>query len=106
MTRGALLCAPMLALAVACGSPTTTATGLVVDVQSRSLAEVERFTLRTNEGVLLQFRVGRLEAGPGTFPAVHLREHLATGEPVAVAYRDEEGARVAVRLADAPGGER
>ena len=88
-------------MVAACGPADTTAAGFVIEVNSTSLTQVDSFTLRTPEGVHLQFRVGRLELDGGTFPAGHLREHMALGQPVAVAYRQEGSDRVAFRLVDA-----
>jgi hypothetical protein len=51
---------------------------------------------------MLTFRIGALDLSSGAFPANHLREHMATAAAVAVAYIDEGGERVAVRLVDAP----
>ena len=45
--------------------------------------------------------MGPLELDGGAFPAGHLREHMALNQPVAVAYREEDGERVAYRLVDA-----
>lgn len=98
--RAACLLTLALALA-ACGPAGKTAAGFVVDVQSTALTEVQSFTLRTPEGDEVVFRVGRLELDGGAFPAGHLREHLALNQPVAVAYREENGERIAYRLADA-----
>jgi len=85
----------------ACGPAPQTAAGFVIDVQSTSLTQIDSFTLRTPEGTELMFRVGRLELDGGAFPAGHLREHMALAQAVAVAYREENGERVAYRLADA-----
>jgi hypothetical protein len=78
------------------------AVGIVTSVEGSSPAQVNRFTLRTADGAVLTFEIGRLEAGGDSFPASHLREHLATAEPVRVAYRSEGGSLVAVRLRDGP----
>ena len=86
----------------ACGPGPMTATGVVVDVRSSSLVQIDRFTLRMTDGSTLDFAVGTLELDGGAFPAGHLREHMALVQPVAVAFREEGGARVAYRLVDAP----
>lgn len=94
----------LLGLAVmlaACGPAPQTVAGFVVDVKSTSLTQVDSFTLRTQEGQELLFRVGPLELDGGAFPAGHLREHMALNQAVAVAYREEDGERVAYRLVDA-----
>lgn len=89
------------AILSACGPPPSTSAGFVVDVKSSSITQVDSFTLRTQEGTEMSFRVGALQLDGGAFPAGHLREHMALSQAVAVAYREEGGERVAFRLADA-----
>lgn len=98
-----LVCGLVAALLLlgACGQAAKTEDGFVIDVKATSLTEIESFTLRTPEGEELLFRVGPLELDGGAFPAGHLREHLALAQPVAVAYHEENGERVATRLVDA-----
>lgn len=95
-----------LALAVsmtaACGPAPSTTAGYVIDVRSSSVTQIDEFTIRTDGGESLRFRVGVLELDGGAFPAGHLREHMALGQPVAIGFRDEAGERVAYRLVDAP----
>ena len=91
-----------IALAIAaCGPAPKTVAGLVVDVKSTSLTQIDSFTMRTPAGTEMVFQVGPLELDGGAFPAGHLREHMALAQAVAVAYREENGERVAYRLADA-----
>lgn len=90
------------ALAVGCGPASKGAAGIVVSVDQASLTDIRSFTLRTETGELLTFRIGTLDLSNGAFPANHLREHMATASAVAVAYIEENGERVAVRLVDAP----
>lgn len=85
----------------ACGPAPRTEAGFVVDVKSTSLTEIQSFTLRTQAGQELVFKVGALELDGGAFPAGHLRQHMALNQAVAVAYREEGDARVAYRLVDA-----
>lgn len=89
-------------LAVGCGPATKSAAGIVVAVDQTSLTEIRSFTLRTESGEMLTFHIGALDLSSGAFPANHLREHMATAAAVAVAYTEENGERVAVRLVDAP----
>lgn len=89
-------------LAAGCGPATKSAAGIVVAVDQASLVDVRSFSLRTEAGEVLMFRVGGLDLSSGGFPANHLREHMATAAAVAVAYTDEGGERIAVRLVDAP----
>ena len=79
-----------------------TETGWVAGIDDRSLTEVAGFTLRTADGRLLEFAVGRLTTDATSFPAGHLREHRLLNQPVVVTWRQEGEARVAVRLQDAP----
>lgn len=93
--------ASMLAV-IGCGPAPQTAAGYVIDVKSTSLTQIDSFTLRTNEAAELVFRVGALDLNGGGFPGSHLREHMATNQPVAVAFRMQGDDRVATRLVDAP----
>jgi hypothetical protein len=86
---------------VGCGPQATTAQGIVVDVKASSVTQVDSFTLRTTDGRELVFRVGALELDDGAFPAGHLREHMALGEPITVSYRQANGTAVAYRPTDA-----
>ena len=101
MTRLALGAAAFALVLAACGSSNVIA-GYVIDVSSSSLTEIDTFTLRTADGETVTFRIDTLELGDGAFPATHLREHMALNQPVAVAFRDEAGERIAYRLKDAP----
>ena len=84
------------------GSQRQTETGLVTAVDSAGLANVRGFTIRTDDGRTISFRIGALENG-AQFPPGHLLEHRATGAKVVVTYRTEGSDRVAVRLDDVPG---
>ena len=89
-------------LSGACAPPTNTATGIVVAVEQASLTDVRSFTLRTETGDMLAFRIGDLDLAEGAFPPNHLREHMATATPVTVTYTGGDTDRLAVRLVDAP----
>jgi hypothetical protein len=78
-----------------------TAVGVIVRVESEGLDQVTGFDLRTIDQGTLEFRIGVLENG-AQFPPGHLVEHQASAVPVKVWYRRQDGARVAVRLEDAP----
>ena len=86
----------------ASSAPSSTVSGLVVDVDSSGPAEVTGFTLRAEDGTTFTFQLGALETGGGSFAAPHLGEHLSSGDPVQVTYRAENGRLVATRLEDAP----
>jgi hypothetical protein len=83
-------------------APSQTETGLVVAVDSSGLTDVRGFTIRTNDGRTVAFRIGVLENG-AQFPPGHLLEHAATGVKVVVTYRQQNGELVAIRIDDAPG---
>lgn len=85
-----------------CGPAPQTAAGFVVDVQSTSLTEITSFTVRTEAGEEITFLVGVLDLNGGGFPGTHLREHMVTNQPIAVAFESEGGDRVATKVVDAP----
>jgi hypothetical protein len=92
--------AVLLAENLGIGQPTTE-TGLVIDVQSTSAVDITGFTLRTQDGQLHHYAVGRLDTASPGFPAVHLRSHLISLIPVVVTYEMDGDQRVAVRIVDA-----
>ncbi len=110
-----VLLALAIAIATGCGpqpvSPGTTpapqpgsvqATGVVIDVDGPDPATVDRFSINTAEGLVLDFTVETLDITNGGLPAPHLRDHLVSGEPITVTYVvDEEGQNVALRYLDA-----
>jgi hypothetical protein len=75
--------------------------GVIVGVQSEGLDRVRGFHLRTAEGATTAFMIGDLENG-AAFPPGHLVEHQATAQPVRVWFVMEGGAKVAIRIEDAP----
>jgi hypothetical protein len=83
-------------------APRQTETGLVIAVDSSGLTDVRGFTIRTDDGRTVVFRIGVLENG-AQFPPGHLLEHRATGVKIVVTYRQGNGELVAIRLDDAPG---
>lgn len=87
---------------VGCAPTGQSVAGHVISVSSTSLTDVNSFTLRTQGGEEIVFRVGMLQLDAGGFPAGHLRQHMAVNQPVAVAYHDDSGQHVADRLVDAP----
>lgn len=89
-------------LVTGCGAGERSAVGLVVGVEPAGPAEIGGFTLRSEAGETLVFRVDELDTSSGGFDALHLNDHFMTGQPVAVAYRVEGGSNVAVRIVDAP----
>jgi hypothetical protein len=102
--RGALALLLLLAaLAVACGGggeDDLSATGVVIDVQEKSLTQTETFTLRSNAGDEVVFRIAP-DLAPdqiGWFVPGHLQSILTTGEDVTVYYRDDGGTLLAERM--------
>ncbi len=84
------------------GSPVTVAspvTGVLVKIDSQGLTKVRGFTLRTDDGVEIPFRIGTLENG-AEFPPGHLAEHMSTSSPVRVFFRDEGGEPLVYRIED------
>ncbi|MEA2607906.1 MAG: hypothetical protein QOJ75_149 [Chloroflexota bacterium] len=81
-------------------SDAQSAVGVIVGVDSAGLDKVSGFTLRTGAGESLDFDLRALENGAQFAPG-HLVEHQATGNPVRVWFRIENGVRLAIRLEDA-----
>jgi hypothetical protein len=63
---------------------------VVISADGPDAASVTRFSLRTNDGQILDLKVGRLDLNNGGLPAPHLREHLVSGEPITVYYYADE----------------
>jgi hypothetical protein len=83
------------------GPTFASATGVVIAVTGPNSADVDSFTLRTADGQVIEFTVGRLELIGGGLPAPHLREHLVSGVPITVDYSVENGQNLAIRYVDA-----
>jgi hypothetical protein len=76
-------------------------TGIVVAVEATSLSSVEGFSIRTNDGRTVDFRIVSLE-NASTFPPGHLAVHKVSLVPVRVTYVDRGAGHEAVRIEDAP----
>ena len=76
-------------------------TGIVVAVQATSLTAVEGFSIRTEDGRTLDFRITSLE-NAATFPPGHLSEHKVSLAPVRVTFVSDGASHRAVRIEDAP----
>jgi hypothetical protein len=97
----------LLLLLAGCAPPpaaaqTQTARGVLLDVESPGIQQVDSFTLRTDDGQLLSFVTAPdFNAGmshlmtPG-----HMRQHMALADPVVVMYREENGKLVALSATD------
>lgn len=75
--------------------------GIAVKIDATGLTNVAGFTLRTNSGQEIQFKLGTLENATQFAPG-HLGEHVATASPVRVFFRATGGDLVVYRLEDAP----
>ena len=75
---------------------------MLIDVQSRSIADADSITVRDQGGVTRTFRVSERVAKDPEHPtnASHLRLHMAMGQPVIVDYEDGPEGPLAVRVAD------
>ena len=89
-------------LVVGCGDGEKTITGVILDVESSSLTELDSFTVRSNDGEVLVFLVdpdAPLDPQGGLLPG-HLLGHMQAAEQVTVYYRTDGGVLLAVRLED------
>lgn len=84
----------------ACGTPEngTAVVGVVVDYQG-DLVSVDSFTVRTADGEEIELRP--TDDGEFAFPLPHLREHMATADPIEVRFIEENGTMVATAVSDA-----
>ena len=81
--------------------PQATATGVVIATDGPSPGQVDTFSLRQADGVVLNFKIVRLDLTNGGLPSAHLREHMQSGEPITVTFHLENGEYVADRYTDA-----
>jgi hypothetical protein len=106
MLRLPLLVLAALALLglAACGGGDgeRSATGVILSVDAPSLTQLDSFTLRTNGGDTLEFRIapGATQDPVTGFVPGHLRSHATLGDQVEVFYREEDGVLLAGRLED------
>lgn len=77
-------------------------TGLVLHVDVAGLGRVTGFRLLVPGGQQVDFTMGAQE-NTAEFPAAHLSEHVASGEPVRVFFRRQGSQLVVYRLEDAAG---
>ena len=82
---------------------TKTATGVVTDVQSSSLTQLDGFTLHTDDDTTLEFKVAaeadQQDPQNGFVPS-HLREHALTATRVTIDYRENGSQLLAIRIED------
>jgi hypothetical protein len=82
---------------------TQTARGVLLDVVSPGIQQVDRFTLRTTDGQVLSF-VAAPDFNAGVSHVMtpgHMRQHMALADPVIVTYREENGTLLALSATDA-----
>jgi len=101
-----LLAAVLSAFAVACGEGDTPVVtpekvrgqvrGMIVDVVSRNITEIETFRVRDGQGKEWLFAT---EGDVGISPS-HLKEHQLFGQPVLVSYVKKGKELVALDVAD------
>jgi hypothetical protein len=72
-------------------------TGVVVEIESRGLNEVQSFTVKSGDRRVKIFVEGDTQFA---FTPSHLNEHRATGEPVAVEVDRRDGDLVALSVQD------
>lgn len=80
---------------------TSPVSGLVLHVDLAGLGKVTGFRLLTSTGAQLDFKMG-VQENAAEFPAAHLSEHMAGGQPVLVYFRQSGPDLVVYRLDDAP----
>jgi hypothetical protein len=72
--------------------------GRIVDLNSRSLLELESVTIRSESGETYTVEAGGVALGQ--FTPSHLREHMVSGLEVVVTYHDESGRLVLDAISD------
>lgn len=95
-----LLVALFVLVAVACGGGERSVEGIITNVESASLPQVETFTVRDNDNSIIVFRIApdaTQDIEDGFLPS-HLREHALAVEQVKVFYRLEDGEYFALRI--------
>ena len=95
-----LLVALFVLLPIACGGGERSVEGIITNVNSASLTQVETFTVRDNDNSIIVFRIAldaTQDIEDGFLPS-HLREHALAVEQVKVFYRLEDGEYFALRI--------
>jgi len=93
-----LLCLALMGLASCSSDEGSRVTGVVVEIESSGLSEVDQFTLQ-DEGRRVTILVD--EKTEFAFAPSHLNEHRATGQQVAVEVERREGGLYARSVGDA-----
>jgi hypothetical protein len=91
-------------LLVGCVAPQTQSVrGVLLDVVSPSIQQVDSFTLRTDDGRELSF-LAAADFNKGVSHVMtpgHMRQHMALADPVLVTYREDGGKLIALSATDA-----
>ena len=80
------------------GSESKIVRGLIQEVESKNLLELESLVIRTDSG-----EVFVLEARDGDsqyFPPAHLRQHMVLGAVVTITFHRQDGALIIDRIED------
>ncbi|MGD8486283.1 MAG: hypothetical protein PVH07_06555 [Chloroflexota bacterium] len=83
---------------VACEPTLKQESGIVIDVDSPTLGQVDAFELLTRQGRTLRFDTSELRFR-AEFPASHLIEHQVIGDTIIVTYK-QDGERLVVTQLD------
>jgi hypothetical protein len=86
----------------AASAPSQRVRGVLLDVESPSIQQVDSFTLRTDQGDELHFVTApNFNKGDAHLMTPgHMRQHMALADPVEVTYQDNNGTLVALDAAD------
>jgi len=79
--------------------------GVLLDVVSPSIQQVDSFTLRTDDGRELSFHTAP-DFNRGVAHVMtpgHMRQHMALADPVVVTYREDGDKLIALSATDATG---
>ena len=93
-----MVLAASLAASCSDGEETSEVSGVVVEVESSGLTEVESFMLRSEDRTY-EFLV--TDETDLAFPPAHLNEHRVSGEPVAVVFEQKDDGLYALSVDDA-----
>ena len=91
-------------LLVGCSAPQTQSVrGVLLDVVSPGIQQVNSFTLRADDGRELTFTTSSdfNQGAAHVMTPGHMRQHMALADPVLVTYREEAGKLIALSATDA-----
>ena len=93
-----MVLAATLAASCSDGEAISEVSGVVVEVESSGLTEVESFKLRSDDRSYEFFVTDETDLA---FPPAHLNEHRVSGEPVAVVFERKDHGLYALSIDDA-----